>query len=150
MAEGPGRMAEGRAGGAWYVGLDAGTQGVKCGVWELGVDGCPRAVGRGAAALAAPARPREGAAEQEPASWLRAAQAAVRGALAEAGPPEAARRVVALGVSGQQHGLVAVDALGRPVRACKLVRARARPVIPPLPARLLQAAALPLRRGCGG
>ena len=40
--------AGGRAGGAWYVGLDAGTQGVKCGVWELGVDGCPRAVGRGA------------------------------------------------------------------------------------------------------
>ena len=112
--------AGGRAGGAWYVGLDAGTQGVKCGVWELGAGGRPRAVGCGAAALAAPARPREGAAEQEPADWLRAARAAVRGALAEAGPPEAARRVVALGVSGQQHGLVAVDAAGRPVRACKL------------------------------
>jgi xylulokinase len=56
-----------------------------------------------------------GKAEQDPAAWLTALQVA----LAEM--PTAIRATVqAIGVSGQQHGLVAVDHSGRPLRAAKL------------------------------
>lgn len=56
-----------------------------------------------------------GKAEQTPASWLDA----LADALAQV--PEAVRdSVAAIGVSGQQHGLVALDVNGRPLRAAKL------------------------------
>ncbi|MHA6804187.1 xylulokinase [Salinifilum ghardaiensis] len=50
--------------------------------------------------------------EAPPQAWWDAAQDAVRRALAEA--PD--RPVAAVSVAGQQHGMVAVDAAGRPVR----------------------------------
>lgn len=104
---------------ALYLGLDVGTQSVKAGLWEVEAGGEARAVSLGRSELDVQ-RPREGAAEQDPEAWLAAARAAVRSALGSAGGKEAGRRVAAVGVSGQQHGLVAVDADGRPVRPCKL------------------------------
>lgn len=57
----------------------------------------------------------DGKAEQDPAWWLEALAAA----LAEV--PETVRdSVAAIGVSGQQHGLVALDRSGRPLRPAKL------------------------------
>lgn len=103
---------------ALYLGLDVGTQSVKAGLWEVeaGSEAHPVSLGRSELDVQ---RPREGAAEQDPDAWLAAARAAVRSALRHAGP-RGAQRVAAVGVSGQQHGLVAVDADGRPVRPCKL------------------------------
>ena len=56
-----------------------------------------------------------GKAEQYPAAWLEALADAL------AGIPQAVRdSVAAIGVSGQQHGLVALDAQGKPLRPAKL------------------------------
>ena len=68
----------------------------------------------------------EGSAEQDPQLWLDAVQGATRDAVAEAAdaleisPIDVCRRVAGVGVSGQQHGLVALDANDRPVRPAKL------------------------------
>lgn len=56
-----------------------------------------------------------GKAEQDPAAWLEALAAALGSV-----PAEIRASVQAIGVSGQQHGLVALDADGRPLRAAKL------------------------------
>lgn len=58
----------------------------------------------------------DGTSEQDPADWLTAATAAVRAVLDAAG----AVRVRGIGVSGQQHGLVALGSDGLPVRPAKL------------------------------
>ena len=99
---------------AIVLGIDLGTQGAKA----LVVDAASgRALGRGAAPLAVDA-PRPGAAEQDPDAWIDAVTQAVRAALAAPGIDPAA--IAAVGVSGQQHGCVALDASDRPVRAAKL------------------------------
>lgn len=61
--------------------------------------------------------PRPGWAEQDPEDWWRSATAAIRGAIAKAGP---SARVVGIGLSGQMHGLVMCDAKGTPLRPCIL------------------------------
>lgn len=58
----------------------------------------------------------DGTSEQDPAEWLTAATSAVRAVL-EATPGATIRGI---GVSGQQHGLVALDASDTPVRRAKL------------------------------
>ncbi len=87
-----------------FLGLDIGTQGVK--VLLLDPERGP---------LDVAARPLttleglpQGHSEQHPADWIDA----VRGALADlrARAPADFRRIAAIGVSGQQHGLVALDA----------------------------------------
>ena len=99
---------------AIVLGIDLGTQGAKA----LVVDAASgKVLGRGAASLTVES-PRPGAAEQDPEAWIGAVVQAVRGALAAPGVDPAA--IAAIGVSGQQHGCVALDASDRPVRAAKL------------------------------
>ncbi len=59
-----------------------------------------------------------GAAEQNPSDWLDAAAATIQELVAKLGGR--ASEIGAIGVSGQQHGLVAVDANGDVVRPAKL------------------------------
>jgi xylulokinase len=95
-----------------FLGIDSGTQSTKALVRDAG-DGTILGLGRGD-------HPdptgRDGASEQHPDGWVTATETAVRQALAAAGPVE----IAGIGVSGQQHGLVTLDAGDRPVRPAKL------------------------------
>ncbi len=97
------------------IGIDSGTQSTKA----LVVDAARgRVLGEGASAYdLIPGLP-PGHKEQDPATWVKAMRAAVRAALkaAKARPSE----VVAMGVSGQQHGFVPLDARGEVIRPAKL------------------------------
>lgn len=100
---------------AQYLGLDVGTQGVKALVYDAdaGV-----VVGRAAVSLDLLKVGREGAAEQNPEDWLRAVRQAIQQILAAGGVrPDAIR---AMGVSGQQHGFVALDEQESVIRPAKL------------------------------
>jgi len=97
-----------------YVGVDSGTQGTRALVMDAG-----------GAVLAKASRPHTligglppGHMEQHPEDWWRAAVEAVRMCLADQGVNP--RSVRAIGVSGQQHGLVPLDAGGRVIRPAKL------------------------------
>ena len=99
-----------------YLGLDSGTQSTKC----LALD---PDTGRVLATASSsygmvPGLP-PGHLEQHPEAWLDAADAAVRGCLEQLGPRRA--EVRAIGVSGQQHGLVPLNADHEPVRPGKLL-----------------------------
>ncbi|MEZ5978359.1 MAG: xylulokinase [Planctomycetota bacterium] len=95
------------------IGLDVGTQGVK----GVAVDGEAGAVlARASAPLELLSGLPRGAAEQNPADWLAAIERVTHELVGAVGRD----RVAAVGVSGQQHGLVALDADGAPVRAAKL------------------------------
>jgi xylulokinase len=95
---------------AWvFIGLDFGTSAVKA----LLVDGAQAVIGTASATLAA-ARPAPGHSEQHPADWYRALLA-VMDALAAAHPAETAA-VQAIGLSGQMHGAVLLDAAGEVLR----------------------------------
>ena len=85
--------------------LDVGTQGCKVLAYCTATGAV---VGRGAASYPL-AHPRPGAAEQDPELWLCGLERAIADALAglDAG------RVAAVAVSGQQHGMVVVDAGGK-------------------------------------
>ncbi|MBU3682592.1 MAG: xylulokinase, partial [Phycisphaerales bacterium] len=96
------------------LGIDLGTHGAKALVLDVGAG---RVLGRGGAPLSVDS-PRPGAAEQDPDRWIDAVAHAVREALAAAGIDPAS--IAAVGVSGQQHGCVALDASDRPVRPAKL------------------------------
>jgi xylulokinase len=85
------------------VGLDVGTSGVKA----LAVSETGEVLGRAEAGYEL-STPRPGWAEQAPADWWRATQ----DALAALGVPE----VAGIGLSGQMHGLVALDAYGEVIR----------------------------------
>ncbi len=60
----------------------------------------------------------DGAAEQEPATWVAAVDATVAEVLGKLGARQA--EVRGIGVSGQQHGFVPLDANGAVIRAAKL------------------------------
>eukprot|EP00803_Ostreobium_quekettii_P003256 evm.model.scf_876.5 EVM.evm.TU.scf_876.5 scf_876:25056-26697(-) len=97
-----------------FMGLDVGTQATKAVVYD---DEARRVVARASEAygmLDGGGVP--GRAEQDPAWWIDACGAVVRRAM-EGIDHE---RVKGLGVSGQQHGLVALDADGHVVRPAKL------------------------------
>ncbi len=94
-----------------YLGIDCGTQGTKA----LLVDEHGTSLGRGFAKHALIERA-SGAREQEPHWWVEALQTSVRQALREA--PQ--QPVLALGVSGQQHGLVVLDEDKNVIRPAKL------------------------------
>ena len=87
------------------VGLDVGTTSVK-GV-AIDDDG---GVLAGASSDYALSTPRPGWAEQDPEDWWRATELVLRTLRAETGAPHA------IGLSGQMHGLVALDGRGRPLR----------------------------------
>jgi xylulokinase len=93
-----------------YLGIDCGTQGTKA----LLVGGNGIVHGRGYAPHALVERD-SGAREQEPQWWVDATTVAVRQAVGERG-----RDVLALSVSGQQHGLVVLDEHKQVIRPAKL------------------------------
>ncbi|HAM73161.1 MAG TPA: xylulokinase [Verrucomicrobiales bacterium] len=97
------------------IGIDSGTQSTKA----LAVDArTGRVVGEGAQAYGLiPGLP-PGAKEQHPETWKTATSKAIRTALRAA--RATAGEVVAIGVSGQQHGFVPLDAKGEVIRPAKL------------------------------
>lgn len=99
----------------YAVGIDSGTQGTKALVVEAGSG---RVLGRGKAPHAMVPGLGPGASEQDPAVWVRAAEKALAAALKEAGIDPG--KVVAVGVSGQQHGFVPLDRKGLVIRPAKL------------------------------
>jgi xylulokinase len=93
-----------------YLGIDLGTSEVKVAL----VAGDPQrviAVGRGGLEVA---RPHPAWSEQDPASWIRATEIAIA-ALRAAHPAELAA-VTGIGLSGQMHGAVLLDAGDRVLR----------------------------------
>jgi xylulokinase len=87
------------------IGLDIGTSGVK----GIALDRAGQVIGRAGHAYPL-STPRPGWAEQDPELWWVATQDVLGRLQAQAGPPEA------IGLSGQMHGLVALDASDRPLR----------------------------------
>ena len=108
-----------------YLGIDCGTQGTKA----LLIDNGGNSLGRGYAPHALIER-ETGAREQEPDWWVEALRISVRQALAQAtekqaqgteGQAQAPQgQVKAIGVSGQQHGLVVLDEQHKVIRPAKL------------------------------
>jgi xylulokinase len=98
-----------------FLGLDSGTQSTRA----VLVDGnTGRVIASRSASYDLLPSDVPGTKEQNPADWVRAASAVVDGVLREAGP--AAGEVAAIGVSGQQHGFVPLDAGGQVIRPAKL------------------------------
>ncbi|MFC6645794.1 xylulokinase [Granulicella cerasi] len=95
-----------------YLGIDCGTQGTKA----LLVNEKGESLGRGYAKHELVERS-NGAREQQPEWWVAALKIAVRDALQSASTTEP---VLALGVSGQQHGLVVLDENKQVIRPAKL------------------------------
>ncbi len=94
----------------WFLGMDVGTGGTRAVV----VDSTGKLIS-GASSEHAPFRAEHpGWAEQDPEDWWRAAQAAIRGALAAA--PEPRQPIAALALTGQMHGAVMLDENGAVLR----------------------------------
>jgi len=94
-----------------YLGIDCGTQSTKV-VLRDPTSGAVLAVGRAPHELN---MRDDGTSEQDPSWWLDALQVAARDVMREE-----RFEVSGIGVSGQQHGLVTLDARDRPVRPAKL------------------------------
>jgi xylulokinase len=92
------------------LGIDLGTSSVKAVV--VTPDRRPAGQATGDYRVSSP---RPGHSESDPAEWLAATAHAVKAAVAEAGAEP-----VAIGLSGQMHGVVPTAADGRPVRAALL------------------------------
>ena len=92
-----------------YLGIDIGTSEVKA----LLLDDQHRVLGTAGTALGV-ARPHPGHSEQAPADWWRATQSALARLRADHPQPYAAVR--AIGLSGQMHGAVLLDAQNRVLR----------------------------------
>src|SRR5579863_2765939 len=97
------------------VGIDSGTQSTKALVMDANT-GKVLASGQQAYGLLPDLPP--GAKEQHPHTWRDAAASAMRQALRQARASGA--EVKAIGVSGQQHGFVPLDAAGEVIRPAKL------------------------------
>jgi xylulokinase len=87
------------------VGIDVGTSSVKA----LAIDPDGTVVGRSEAAVPL-STPRPGWSEQDPEDWWRATEHVLAQLESEVGPP------AGIGLSGQMHGLVALDAQERVLR----------------------------------
>ena len=96
---------------AYFVGIDVGTQGSRAVAIDEG--GAVKAVGTGDHTLLSP---RPGWSEQEPAEWWRA----VRHAIADLRAKVDLKSVAALGMTGQMHGSVFLDAAGEVIRPALL------------------------------
>ncbi len=97
------------------IGIDSGTQSTKALVMDA-KDG--KVLGSGAQAYDLIPDLGPGAKEQHPYTWRDAAASAIRQALRQA--KAVAAEVVAIGVSGQQHGFVPLDKDGEVIRPAKL------------------------------
>ena len=97
-----------------YLGIDCGTQGTKALVLDADSG---RVLGEGSArhSLISGANGRR---EQQPSDWLAAFEQASHAALNAAGIN--GEQILAIGVSGQQHGLVLLDEQGEVLRPAKL------------------------------
>ena len=97
-----------------YLGIDCGTQGTKAIVLDAGSG---KVLGLGAAShtLLSGANGRR---EQHTQEWLDAFTEATHRALQQAGVD--GQDILAIGVSGQQHGLVLLDDQGQVLRPAKL------------------------------
>ena len=94
----------------WFLGMDVGTGGTRAVV----VDAQGKLIG-GASSEHAPFRTAHpGWAEQDPEDWWRAAQDAIRQALAAT--PEPRQKIAAIGLTGQMHGAVMLDENGAVLR----------------------------------
>ncbi len=91
------------------LGIDVGTGGVKA----VLIDACGRILGRAVHEYPL-STPRPLWSEQNPRDWHSAALYAIRSVLASAGVE--GRQVHALGIAGQMHGLVLLDAVGEVIR----------------------------------
>ena len=94
---------------AYYLGIDVGTSGTKA----LVMDPRGKVLATGTAGHTIQS-PRPAHSEQDPAQWWRATTRSVRTAISAAGIDGAA--VAAIGLSGQMHGLVCLDAGGKVLR----------------------------------
>ena len=94
----------------WFLGMDVGTGGTRAVV----VDADGKLIS-GASSEHAPFRtPHPGWAEQDPEDWWRAAQEAIKLALAAA--PEPHQAIAGIGLTGQMHGAVMLDENGAVLR----------------------------------
>jgi xylulokinase len=93
-----------------FLGIDVGTGGTRA----VLVDSTGRAISAATAEHAPMSSPHIGWAEQSPDDWWRAACQAIRECLAKT--PTAATEVSAIGLTGQMHGLVLLDAHDQVVR----------------------------------
>ena len=97
-----------------FLGIDCGTQGTKALILDsqsgqvLGQGSAPHTLIQG----------EHGRREQDAAQWLQALTTATQKALAAAGV--SGQQIRGIGVSGQQHGLVLLDAQGQVLRPAKL------------------------------
>jgi xylulokinase len=99
----------------FFIGLDSGTQSTRA----VLVDGnTGRVVATRSASYDLLPTDVPGAKEQDPADWVRAAASVFGGVFRDAG--QAAGEVAAIGISGQQHGFVPLDADGQVIRPAKL------------------------------
>ena len=98
----------------YAIGVDSGTQGTKV----LIVDFDGKVLGRGQHPHRMIEGLKPGESEQDPQTWMKALEKALSQALKAANTDPL--KIVALGVSGQQHGCVPLDDKGLPVRPAKL------------------------------
>ncbi len=103
-------MPAGRSARLMYLGLDLGTSGLKA----LVIDDDQRVVAQATAPLEV-SRPRSGWSEQDAASWIEACKASVMDL-----PSDVRSAVKAIGLSGQMHGAVMLDAADAPLGPCIL------------------------------
>ncbi|MDT9686859.1 xylulokinase [Streptomyces sp. P9(2023)] len=106
-------MAATRTASPVVIGVDSSTQSTKAAVVDVDT-GAVRGLGRAPHTVTGA----DGARESDPEQWWSALREAVAAALAAADVP--ARAVTGIAVAGQQHGLVVLDAEGRPLRPALL------------------------------
>jgi xylulokinase len=94
----------------WFLGMDVGTGGTRAVV----VDAAGKLIAGASSEHAAFRSAHPGWAEQEPEDWWRAAQEAIRAALAAA--PEPRQAIAGIGLTGQMHGAVLLDEAGAVLR----------------------------------
>ncbi|HEY1050517.1 MAG TPA: FGGY family carbohydrate kinase, partial [Prosthecobacter sp.] len=99
----------------YFLGIDSGTQSTKAIVLDLDT-GKILASGHSSYDLIEDLPP--GHLEQNPQDWLDAVEASVQECLKQLGADKS--KIAGIGVSGQQHGLVALGADDKPVRPAKL------------------------------
>jgi xylulokinase len=97
------------------IGVDSGTQSTKALVVNAQTG---QVHGKGTAAYGLIPNLPTGAKEQNPRSWRNATSKAIKAALKEA--RASSGEVVAIGISGQQHGFVPLDKSGEVIRPAKL------------------------------
>jgi len=93
-----------------FLGIDVGTGGTRAVI----VDTAGKVVGAATGEHAAFASPQTGWAEQDPADWWKACQTAVKNALQTA--KVTADQIACVGLTGQMHGAVLLDASGAVIR----------------------------------